>query len=61
MRKEFAALREHILVCLALVEAFIGFGKGKEIEQGVFEEGVSVARPTCARRSRARRAHLHGG
>ena len=43
-RKEFAALREDIVGCLALVEALIDFGEGEEIEEGVFEEGACVAR-----------------
>jgi len=42
-RKEFVALREDIVRCLALVEALIDFGEGEEIEEGVFEEGACVA------------------
>ena len=42
-RKEFVALREDIVRCLAFVEALIDFGEGEEIEEGVFEEGACVA------------------
>jgi len=34
-------LREEIIGCLALVEALIDFGEGEDIEEGVFEEGLS--------------------
>jgi len=44
-RKEFVALREDIVGCLAIVEALIDFGD-EEIEEGVFEEGTCVAH-TC--------------
>jgi tRNA modification GTPase len=47
-RKEFGALREDIVGCLALVEALIDFGEGEEIEEGVFEEGTCVARARSA-------------
>jgi hypothetical protein len=43
-RKEFVALREDIVGCLALVEALIDFGEAGEIEEGVFDEGTCVAR-----------------
>jgi tRNA modification GTPase len=41
-RTEFHALREEIIRCLALVEALIDFGEGEDIEEGVFEEGLSI-------------------
>jgi tRNA modification GTPase len=41
-RTEFYALREEIVGCLALVEALIDFGEGEDIEEGVFEEGLSI-------------------
>jgi tRNA modification GTPase len=41
-RTEFHALREEIVRCLALVEALIDFGEGEDIEEGVFEEGLSI-------------------
>jgi tRNA modification GTPase len=42
-QKEFVALREDIIGCLALVEALIDFGEGEEIEEGVFDEGTLIS------------------
>jgi len=44
-RKEFVALREDIVGCLALVEALIDSGEGEEI----------AVRRVCSRKVRARR------
>lgn len=64
-RAEFYALREEIVGCLALVEALIDFGEGEDIEEGVFEEGLSICLSVfilkgifdevCAARRRAQR------
>ena len=39
---KFHALHEEIVGSLTFVEALIDFGEGKDIEEGVFEEGLSI-------------------
>ena len=35
------SLREGIIKCLALLEALIDFGEGEDIEEGVYDQGLS--------------------
>ena len=36
------SLREGVIKCLALLEALIDFGEGEDIEEGVYDQGLSL-------------------
>lgn len=36
-------LREDVIKCLALIEALIDFGEGEDIEEGVYDQGLSLS------------------
>jgi tRNA modification GTPase len=43
-------LREDVIKCLALLEALIDFGEGEDLEEGVYDQGSSLAeRVLCSR------------
>lgn len=35
-------LREDVIKCLALLEALIDFGEGEDLEEGVYDQGLSI-------------------
>ena len=37
VKREVGNLREGVIKCLALFEAFIDFGEGEDIEEGVYD------------------------
>ena len=41
-RARLETLRNEIIQCLALVEALIDFGEGEDIEEGVYDQGLST-------------------
>ncbi|KAF9268317.1 tRNA modification GTPase TrmE [Marasmius fiardii PR-910] len=43
IRERFESLRGEVIHVLAMVEALIDFGEGEDLEEGVFEQGMSSA------------------
>lgn len=35
-------LREDVIKCLALLEALIDFGEGEDLEEGIYDQGLSL-------------------
>ena len=42
MRAQFGELRSGIISCLANIEALIDFGEGEDLEEDVYEQGLTL-------------------
>ena len=48
VKREMDKLREGVINCLALLEALIDFGEGEDLEEGVYDQGLSLLNVSSA-------------
>ena len=41
VKREMDRLREDVIKCLALLEALIDFGEGEDLEDGIYDQGLT--------------------
>ena len=42
VKREMDNLRKDVIKCLALLEALIDFGEGEDLEEGIYDQGLSL-------------------